>query len=125
FLADDAGVFQGIMLKHLLEHTHGLDDSDLACVPLQAGRIDLESLVEQLATRRFAAPGAVYSYSNAGPWIAASILERMHARPFVAQLQDFLAPLRIGASRHHSSSVPGCAADVCPSRGARLTMSVP
>lgn len=49
---------RGITVRHLLEHTHGLDDSDIARLPRRAdGRIDAKRLCNRLGCApRLSAP---------------------------------------------------------------------
>jgi hypothetical protein len=82
---------ESITLRHLLEHRHGLDDSALASVPRRAdGFIAAERLVAALAGPRLGTPGELYSYSNAGAWLAAAALERASGRRYAALLADLL-----------------------------------
>jgi len=95
-LGAGARALRGVTLRHLLEHTHGCDDSLLA-EPLQRrGRIDTDDLVARIAgLRRIAPPGAIYSYGNLGAWLVATVLERVCNRGYAALVRDeILAPLR-------------------------------
>lgn len=78
-----AGKLAGISLFHLLTHTHGLDASGVEKVPrtLQ-GLIDPQALCEQLAPRPLSLPGELYSYGNAGAWLAGAALERLAGMPY-------------------------------------------
>ncbi len=110
-------------VKHLLEHTHGLDDSALTVAPMRAdGFVDVGALRAQLDGRRFAPPGALYSYSNVGAWLLAAVLERLHGRPFETQLRvRILDALGLREHRCEPSLVPG--RSICPSMGGSLALS--
>ena len=108
----------GVTIRHLLEHTHGLDDSMIDRAPLRLdGFIDTDGLLTQLsAVQRLAAPGELYSYANVGAWLIAALLERCSGQRYEVLLRDrLLAPLNIAAQRR---------ADVCPSLGGTLAVSV-
>jgi|GEM_PF-3214736 CubicO group peptidase (beta-lactamase class C family) len=116
----------GITLRQLLEHTHGLDDGLVGAVPRDArGRIDVERLLVLVGEGRLAAPGALYSYSNAGAWLLAAMLEALEGQSFAVQLADDLfAPLGIGmrgATRKLPHCPPGA---VCPAMGGGLALTV-
>jgi len=115
----------GVTITHLLEHTHGLDDSACERAPLRAdGVIDLENLLGQLAGSRIASPGDLYSYSNAGAWIAAGILEQLNGTPFEEQLRrNLFDPFAIKMQWHGSSLVPADRATICASMGGALALS--
>lgn len=84
-------LLEGLRIHHLLNHTHGLDDSDLHCAPLRDSYIDLEVLSRQLhSVPRLTDPGHLYSYGSAGSWLAAGIAEQIAARPFEALLTNLL-----------------------------------
>jgi CubicO group peptidase (beta-lactamase class C family) len=70
--------FQDITVRHLVDHSHGLDDSLIPCLPLhENGRIDIEALGEKMTRHPpIAQPGKIYNYSRAGIWLAAGLLER-------------------------------------------------
>ncbi len=101
---------RGVTVRHLLEHTHGLDDSLLAAPRYEEGFIDREELLGRVGVlERFASPGAAYSYGHAGAWLAAAILERTHWRVFAALVRDrLLDPLAIDGV--WSAAAPLCAA---------------
>lgn len=127
WIGADAEPLGATTLRQLLEHTHGLDDSDLPGAPRRTdGRIDLERLLVRLRGRRFASPGALYSYSNAGAWIIAALLESFDGRPFAEQLHyDLLEPLGISVSG--GGRAPGrspSASAVCPATGCGLALTV-
>jgi CubicO group peptidase (beta-lactamase class C family) len=115
---------RGVSLKHLLEHTHGLDDSLITSIPLSdAGFIDARRLLDVLRQRRFAPPGQFYSYSNAGAWLLAAALERRYAEPFNETLRRRLfAPLGLLDGRSSLSFGGGA---ICPATGGPLAMSAP
>lgn len=104
----------GITVRHLLEHSHGLDDSLLLRAPVaSSGRIDTERLIEQLgAVPPLAAPGELYSYSHAGAWLAAAVLERCHDAPYGALLANRCSPALAPHAR-----------PVCPAVGAGLRVT--
>ena len=113
---------QGISIQHLLNHTHGLDDSgiDVESVPrLPNGFIDVEDLCERVTQApRIAEPGAVYSYGGVGSWLIAGLLERAEEQPYVELLRrhvsepwDFEIEARLSPR------------DVCPAWGGTLKMS--
>lgn len=119
--------------RHLLEHTHGLDDSDMSSAPVRPdGRIDVDALLLRLARRRCAAPGEIYSYSSAGAFILASMLETLEQRPFAVLLRDdLLTPLGIRtadpqetSASGSSTGAPPAATRVCPATGAGMSLTV-
>ena len=108
---------RGISVRHLLEHTHGLDDSMLTAMPRDSrGLVDVERLALELrAVAPLAGPGELYSYGNAGAWVIAAILERLRSRPYAMQLvETLLEPSGIGAV--------GSAESICPSTGGELAL---
>ncbi len=115
----------GVTIRHLLEHTHGLDDSGLPHCPRRADRfIDVSSLLRRLAPHRFAPPGALYSYSNAGAWLLAAALERRRGRRYAEMLSlELFAPRGLGMHVRLPSLVPGSPGRVCPAMGAALALS--
>jgi CubicO group peptidase (beta-lactamase class C family) len=114
--------FERVTLRHLLEHTHGLDDSALERAPLRDGFIAADELAARVcAARPLARPGAVYSYGNLGAWLAAAALERCEARRYAVLLaHELLAPLGIPAG---SDSNLRADRNVCPSRGIGLSLA--
>ncbi len=119
-------VAAGVTIRHLLEHTHGIDDAGVAHMPLQArGFIGADAMLRLLAGRRFAAPGSIYSYSSAGAWLVAAVLERQGGRPFAELLRRGLfEPLGMRAPACAASSlVPDWPGRICPAVGATLAVS--
>ena len=107
----------GVTVRQLLDHSHGLDDSQLEAVPRRADtRIDSAALVRALRVAPpLAPPGALYSYGSAGAWLIAALLERCRGRPYSAQIRDdILAPL--GILEHDSEST------ICPATGAAFAL---
>lgn len=111
--------------RHLLEHTHGLDDSNATQAPLRTdGSIDVERLLHGLEGRRIAAPGELYSYSNAGAIILAAALESLDGRRFDVLLRDdLLAPLGIDAKQAAGPGASG-SAGICAATGNGLALTV-
>jgi CubicO group peptidase (beta-lactamase class C family) len=105
----------GVTVRHLLEHTHGLDDSLLAAPRHERGFVDRAELLRRVARlERWASPGAAYSYGNLGAWLLGALLERLRDRPFAALVHDeLLAPL--GAAL--------CGEAVCAATGAGLRLT--
>lgn len=115
FLGPDARPLRFTTLRHLLEHTHGLDDSALDAPGRARGFVDAAELLRRAAAlRRLASPGAFYSYGHLGAWLAAVALERVHGRRFSelarAWLEDALG-LRMTAS-----------AAACPALGGGIAL---
>lgn len=109
----------GITARHLLDHTHGLDDSRLAAMPRRAdGRVDVDALVRAVCEApALAPPGAIYSYGSAGAWLVAALLERVDVRSYSAQVREgILAPLGI-----HEPA--GFVAPICPATGGALALA--
>lgn len=106
FLGTRPAALRGVSFRHLLEHTHGLDDSLFRGARRRHdGRVDLEDLlgrVERL--RRFARPGVLYHYGHVGAWLTAAVLERLRCRSYGTQVRDgVLAPLDV---RERASAPP-------------------
>jgi CubicO group peptidase (beta-lactamase class C family) len=115
-------LFEGVTLRHLLEHTHGIDDSLIEQPVLNDGFVNVGELAHRASVeRRLSRPGDVYSYGNVGAWLTAAVLERLTARPYAALLRDdLLAPLGIridGAAGANGSFL-------CPSTGVGLSLSI-
>lgn len=113
---------RGITLRHLLEHTHGLDDSRLEEVPRTAtGFVDVERVVRAaIAHARIAPPGAVYSYGSCGAGLMAAVLERRMNEPYEVLVRaQLLAPLEIDERK--GSASPGTA--ICPATGGGLALN--
>ena len=110
-----------VTIRHLLEHTHGLDDSMIDRAPLRAdGFIDSDALRTQVsAVPRLTEPGELYSYANVGAWLIAAVLERCSGQPYETLLREQLfAPLDIVLDRRSSHRM------ICPSVGGTLAISV-
>ncbi len=125
-LGEWSAAVAGVTIQHLLEHTHGLDDSHVAAPVREDGRIDVERLLARLAGMRRAAPGARYSYSNVGAFLIAAALESLEGRSLAAQLRDDLfAPLGVRMSAARDAAGASCRAQaVCPATGGGLRLAV-
>jgi CubicO group peptidase (beta-lactamase class C family) len=119
-----------ITVRQLLNHTHGLDVSAIASVPRDSrGHIDLHALGAALSEAPpLHAPGVLHSYSNAGCWIAAAILERLTCMTFEALLVRWLLdPLGLRLKkRGNPFAISGDDAyAMCPSAGGSWIVSTP
>jgi CubicO group peptidase (beta-lactamase class C family) len=111
-LGSDAEPLRGVTLRHLLEHTHGLDDSLLGPPRYRCGFVDRGELLGRVrALRRWAPPGATYSYGHLGAWLVAAVLERVHARAYEVLVRDeLLAPLAVAGAWSVKEGSALCAA---------------
>jgi hypothetical protein len=106
----------GITIRHLLDHSHGLDASVIGVVPYTAdGFIDVEALCGEIDPQPLSSPGQMYSYCHVGAWLAGAALESIHGIRYGSQLcqRQLVA---IDPSRE--------VARVCPATGADLTLTV-
>jgi hypothetical protein len=106
----------GVTVRHLLDHSHGLDASAIAAVPYkQDGFIDVEDLCRQLDPLPLHASGELYSYSHVGAWFAGAILETIHGASYVSQLRE---------QQLIFEEEPCRSTAICPATGADLTLTV-
>lgn len=117
-----ASVLAGVEVGHLLNHTHGFDDSDVDfdAVPRRAdGAIHVDALCSRLGdVPRIGEPGEIYSYGGAGSWLVAAFLEQRFGRTYLDLLRrDLFDPLGIEVD---SGTDPH---DVCPAWGGLLALS--
>lgn len=114
----------GIRVSHLLHHTHGLDDSPKWVLLRSDGFIDADSLLARCTERRLNRPGEIYSYSNAGAWILAALLEQGYSAKYTDILgKKLFDPLGVRPNMEvgrHDLSTPA----VCPAKGGALTISI-
>ncbi len=105
----------GITFRHLLDHAHGLDGSELDAVPRDSnGFVDRRALLSVLERApRLGAPGEVCSYGDAGAWLSAWVLEYSSGRRFEELLDQVL-------SSWSSANESGVAAGICPALGGGL-----
>lgn len=90
-----------IRVGHLLEHTAGFDDLHIHEYVSRSPDIPLrEGLSINPATREARwRPGMYYSYSNAGPPVAAYIIQKQTGQTFESFVQDHIfEPLGMGAT---------------------------
>jgi CubicO group peptidase (beta-lactamase class C family) len=111
---------RGIRMRHLLNHTHGLDASLAWPLPRRAnGFIDSFKLCTMLAANpSLAPPGELQSYSSSGAWLWAAALERATKQRFKQLFfERLLEPLGL-------SSVPQDSGEICPA-GLSTTSELP
>jgi CubicO group peptidase (beta-lactamase class C family) len=111
-----------VTVRHLLEHTHGFDDSALDR-PLRSGAfLDPQALLERLcAARAIAPPGELCSYGAAGAWLAAAVAECQAGRTYAELLRaELLAPLGIELRARSPSPVGD---SVCPAHGGAIALA--
>ena len=83
-----AGLLAGVNLRHLMEHTHGLDASGIESLPYRSdGLLDGEAFLSSLSGVRISPPGALYSYGHTGAWLAAILLEQLEHLPYAQVLE--------------------------------------
>lgn len=112
-----------ITIRHLLNHSHGLDASHVDAAEHSGdGRIDLQQLCQVLSARPpLFEPGFMYSYSNAGAWLTAAILERVcKSRYSDLLVANVLLPAGITVVRDSADEPPWC-----PATGRGLSLSIP
>lgn len=108
-----------VTFSQLLNHTHGLDGSEIAQTPLTpTGWVDTMALCRQLAARPLSAPGSLYSYSDTGTRLAAAALERLSGKRYSELL--VASDLIGGDCTWEPPSVPACPAT---GNGLELTIS--
>jgi hypothetical protein len=114
--------FEGVTLRHLLEHTHGIDDSLIDRPMLNDALVDVAELAHRASVElRLSQPGDVYSYGNVGAWLTAAALEQLAGRAYAELLRgDLLAPLGV---RIDGAAI-GNGSFLCPSTGVGLSLSV-
>lgn len=119
--AGGAGRWRRIGLRHLLDHTHGLDDSSLPAAPRDAdGWLDARTLCARLgAYPLLHRPGEYHSYGNAGAWLWAAILERRTRRRHHELLREHLARLH-----HADGEVSGLCGNTCPANDREMRLSL-
>jgi CubicO group peptidase (beta-lactamase class C family) len=112
----------GITFAHLLNHSHGLDDSVLLRCPLRPDdRVDTDSLCrELLASPPLFDPGDLHSYGSAGAYLASAVLEHLYDRPFRTLLERELLD---GLGLVLEESPDPTVAAVCPATGGRWLLT--
>lgn len=118
-----ANGLRGTTVRQLLGHSHGVDTSHMECVERAAdGRIDPTIMFDSMAgSTRLFEPGTLYSYSSAGSWIVAAILEHAYAMPFANLLTaKVLEPAGIRIRCDGQTRTRWC-----PANGEDLALSVP
>jgi CubicO group peptidase (beta-lactamase class C family) len=112
----------GIRIRHLLNHSHGLDMSSHGTAPKHRGDfIDCEELVARVQRGRILhEPGEIHSYGSAGTWVAAAVLEALNGVPFSKVLTSrLLGPNGITPKLH-----PACRDQPCASSGGGLALTL-
>lgn len=112
----DRDRLRGVEVRHLVDHTHGLDAGDLLRIPLCAdGYIDVSRLCASLAPQPFIAPGKFYSYGHVGAWLGGALLEKLYGAPYAAVLR---------AQRGLSIDATTDGEVLCPAVGADLRLTL-
>lgn len=112
-----------IAIRHLLNHTHGLDDSNLSVLPHTADQfIDVRRLAEFVATQRaLSPPGELFCYSHLGYWLVAAVLERRYKARYAELLAaNLFAPLGLLEAERICRQDP---LGICPASGGALHLS--
>ncbi len=112
----------GVSFTHLIDHSHGLDDSALTHCPVAPdGTVDAGALCRDLlAAPPLFEPGELHSYGSAGAYLAGAAIEHLYGRPFCDVLeQELLGPLGILLREAADGKVP----KVCPANGGRWLLS--
>ena len=113
---------RGVTLRQLLSHTHGLDLSHVGRTGIDSeGRIDVPALAGSLGVSlRLYDPGALYSFGNAGCWLAATMIERAYDAPYTQLVAErILNPAGIELDRRSAECVHWC-----PSMGGDVSLSL-
>jgi CubicO group peptidase (beta-lactamase class C family) len=106
----------GVTVRHLLDHTHGLEASSIQQLPYRDdGFIDIRRLCGALASRPLIAPGLFYSYSHVGAWFGGALLENLHGARYATQLRAH------GLMFEQDGDAPGTH---CPASGADLRLTI-
>ena len=115
----------GITIRDLMNHTHGLDDSHVERLPLNSDHyIDWRSLCASLLrVERIGPAGGYYSYSHAGAWLGAAVLESIYRQPYGQVLESrLLKPLGISPKLAASPIAVDMPA-LCPALGGRFGLT--
>lgn len=112
-----------ITIRHLLEHTHGIDDAGIRGLPWTEDRyIDFSALCRLTEEHApISQPGEMFSYGSFGPWMLGAVLEELYGCRFEELLHSRgLEHFELSVDRNATSAGTG----VCPSSGraARITM---
>lgn len=113
----------GITLRQLLSHTHGLDLSHIMRTGIDhCGRVDVPALAGSLGvSMRLFDPGTLYSFGNAGCWLATTMIERAYGAPYTELVRDrILIPAGIELDRRSAEC-----AHWCPALGGDVSFSLP
>jgi hypothetical protein len=113
---------RGVTLRHLLSHTHGLDLSHVWRTGIDSdGCIDVAALAGSLeVSLRLYEPGALYSFGNAGCWLATTLIERACGSPYTQLVIDrILRPAGIELDRRSAECLHWC-----PSMGGDVSLSL-
>ena len=99
--------FEGITIRHLLNHTSGVVDYVEQLGSLYQPKTSAEVLALIAAARPQFAPGARFAYSNSGYFLLGVIIERASATTYEQYLRDtFLVPLQLTETSYCGSGAP-------------------
>jgi hypothetical protein len=107
-----AGPLDGVLVRHLLEHSHGLDGADVHQAPLASdGRIALRAVLDRLETReRIHGAGRLFNYGHLGYILLGGLLETVRGVRFDELVKARLCALGIGESRSGTWRCPATGA---------------
>jgi hypothetical protein len=121
-LGIDGDGSERLRLRHLLDHTHGLDTSMTQELRFEDyGQIDRHWLARRLcSTPKIAEPGAMHSYANASAWLAAALIEKISATTCANKLLRSLDPEQQAAGIHWNQGNDGPSGAICAATGRDL-----
>jgi len=110
YLPEGKGVWDGILVRHLLTHTSGIpdyagDDHRFPSIALdRTSSPETSVLVKQVAQARLNfRPGSDWAYSNTGYLLLGVLIERASGQPFAAFMHDHVfAPSGMASTRYYS-----------------------
>jgi CubicO group peptidase (beta-lactamase class C family) len=112
-----------VLVHHLLNYSHGLDDTELQRYPTHDDRrLDLAALWERFtASPPLFEPGQYFSYNDSGAALAGAVLEALSGKGYTELLaESLLAELGLVADKEEGGSR---LARICPTFGGALKIN--